>query len=935
MKTILTKVIAITVFLFWMSSTLLSQVITVTPTLPTATDQVVVTFDATLGNAALKDFAGDIYAHTGVNVDGIEQWAYVIGAWGVNTAQPKLTRSGSNPNLYTLTISPSIREFYKVPAEKKITKLCFVFRSADGSKQTSPDILYNVYEPGLSLTLSNPLKDQPIYELNSAVAIEASANNSTSLSIFIDNIQVNTTTNATISYSYPASAYGNHWIKAVASDATSTLADSVNIIVRPAVITEELPAGVKPGINYIDNTTVTLVLKDPAAKKSYAFAFGDFSDWLIKADYYMKRTSDGKYYWITLSGLDPNKEYGFQYNVDGNITIADPYSEKLLDPWSDQYIVDSTYSGLKQYPVGKTTGIVSIFKTGQQPYPWQVTNFSNPDKSKLIIYELLVRDFTHAHSYARVADSIAYFKRLGVNVIELMPINEFDGNLSWGYNPSFYFAPDKYYGPANELKRLVDVAHQNGIAVVLDLVLNHSYGQSPFLKLYFDKNTNKPTVDNPWYNVQSNFTNPDAQWGYDFNHESIETQALVDSISRFWMSEYKVDGFRFDFTKGFSNTPHTSSDPWGGQYDAARITILERMANKIWEYKSDAYVIAEHLSDNAEETVLANHGLMLWGNLNGSYLDAGMGFIPNSNFSGISYKSRGWNNPNLIGYMESHDEERSMYKNLTSGNSDGAYSVKNLKTALNRSKLTSLFLIPVPGPKMIWQFGEVGYDFSIDLNGRTGEKPIRWDYMNNADRSLLFSHYATLNKLKREYAPFSGTDFTTSFSGVIKTMRLTSGAETAVIIGNFDVKSMVTTVSFPTTGKWYEFFSQDSVTITSTDLNLTLGAGAYRMFTNTRLIQKDTYTSTPIIQADNSGVWLNVYPNPSNGSSINILAGSKVPTEAEVSVYSLSGQKLATLFTGTIIDQELIQVQNNYRAGIYIISVKTKTTTLSQKLVIF
>lgn len=924
--------ILITLSIF-QSHNIWGQVITAFPALPTASDQVVITFDATQGNAAFKDYTGDIYAHTGVFVDGIETWSNVVGSWGNNTTQPKLTKTGTNT--YTLTLSPSIRAFYNVPTDKKITKLCFVFRSADGSKQTSPDILYNVYEQGLTLNLTKPLKDQPIYEINSTVAIEASANNATSLSLFVDNNQVNTTSNATITYNYPASAYGNHWIKAVASNGTKTIADSVNIIVRPSVITEELPAGVKPGINYIDNTTVTLVLKDPAAKKSYAFAFGDFSDWLMNEDFYMKRTADGKYYWITIAGLDPNKEYGFQYNIDGNTTIADPYSEKILDPWNDGSIPDSTYPGLKTYPTGKTTGVVSVFKPSKDDYPWQVNSFTNPDKSKMVVYELLVRDFTHGHSYARVADSIGYFKRLGINVIELMPVNEFDGNLSWGYNPSFYFAPDKYYGPSTELKRLVDVAHQNGIAVVLDMVLNHSYGQSPFLQLYFDKNSNKPTADNPWYNVQSNFTNPDAQWGYDFNHESLETQALVDSVSRFWMSEYNIDGFRFDFTKGFSNTPHTSSDPWGSQYDAARIAILKRMANKIWEYKSDAYVIAEHLADNSEETVLANHGILLWGNMNGTYTEAGMGFLPNSNFSGISYKSRGWNNPNLIGYMESHDEERGMYKNLTYGNVNGAYNVKNLTTALNREKLKSLFFLPVPGPKMIWQFGEVGYDFSINLNGRTGEKPIRWDYLSNTERTLLFEHYAMMIKMKKEYAPFSGTDYSVDFSGTIKSMILTSGTETAVIIGNFDVKTTTSTVLFPFTGKWYEFFKQDSTVLDYAAFDVTLGPGEYRMYTNTRLIQKDTYTSTPTILLDSNGLSMDIFPNPVSSSNVSILVRSKISTEGEIAVYNLSGQKLATIHRGVISEQEVIQLPNNFNAGVYIVSIKTPSNTISQKLVVF
>ena len=80
-----------------------------------------------------------------------------------------------------------------------------------------------------------------------------------------------------------------------------------------------------------------------------------------------------------------------------------------------------------------------------------------------------------------------------------MPVNEFEGNTSWGYNPSFYFAVDKYYGTKNDLRTFVDECHSQGMAVIIDLVLNHSFGQSPFYLLYKDAD-GKPSTDNPWYN---------------------------------------------------------------------------------------------------------------------------------------------------------------------------------------------------------------------------------------------------------------------------------------------------------------------------------------------------------------------------------------------------------------------------------------------------
>lgn len=125
-----------------------------------------------------------------------------------------------------------------------------------------------------------------------------------------------------------------------------------------------------------------------------------------------------------------------------------------------------------------------------------------------------------------LVDTLDYLKRLNVNAIGLMPVNEFEGKSGWGYNPSFYFAPDKYYGTKNDLKAFIDACHRNGRDVIMDIVLNHSFGQYPLVRLCYD--SGKPASENPWYNSESNFANPDAHWGYDFNHESQVTQALVD-----------------------------------------------------------------------------------------------------------------------------------------------------------------------------------------------------------------------------------------------------------------------------------------------------------------------------------------------------------------------------------------------------------------------
>ena len=112
---------------------------------------------------------------------------------------------------------------------------------------------------------------------------------------------------------------------------------------------------------------------------------------------------------------------------------------------------------------------------------------------------------------------------------------------------------------------------------------------------------------------------------------------------------------------------------------------------------------------------------MLWGNMNHNYAQASMGY--GADLSWGVHSSRGWSNANLITYMESHDEERIMFSNKNYGNYSGSYFIQMSNTALARIELSLMFLIPIPGPKMVWQFGEMGYDYPINYceNGTIDE----------------------------------------------------------------------------------------------------------------------------------------------------------------------------------------------------------------------
>lgn len=831
-------------------------IVSTTPIFPIENTPINITFNANVGNGALKNYSGNVYIHTAVitNLSSSDSdWRYTKTAWGANTAATLLNRIGTN--VYSLTMA-DIRAYYGVPAGETIRKMVMVFRS-DGTTPLAPsylthknsdgsDITIDVYENSLKVKLLQPTGKVNIINQGETLNACLAAINHSQLALYVNTTLISQTSAAQLSQVVPLGAFGTgmHWVIASATNGSMQVRDSVAIYIRGAVNVAPLPNGTKAGINYIDPQTVTLVLHDPPGQKSYAFAIGDFNNWNATNNGYMNRTPDGTHFWITLSGLSAGAEYAYQYLIDGTLRLADPYTEKVIDPWNDRYIASSTYPNLKPYPIGKTTGIVSTFQTVRSAYQWEVPNFTRPLVQDLVIYELHIRDFVESGAIKDVTKKLDYLQTLGVNAIELMPINEFEGNDSWGYNPSFYFATDKAYGTVDDYKRFIDECHKRGMAVILDMVMNHSFSQSPFVQMYFDSQAGaygQVTSSNPWYNVNS--PNPDWAWGFDFNHESIHTKNLLDRINAYWLTEFNVDGFRFDFTKGFTNTPGN-----GWAYDAARIGLLKRMTNQIWAAKPGAYVILEHLTDNSEEVELANYGMLLWGNMNHQYSQSSMGYSTESDLSWGTHTARGYLFHNLISYMESHDEERIMYKNLQFGNNTNpAYNVRNLQTALKQSEIAAAFYILTPGPKMIWQFGELGYDFGINHcpNGtynadcRTSKKPVPWssnlNYFQVPERKALYDRYAELIRMKTNFPVFRTGNFNYHLDGLLKRMHLSSTSLNITLVGNFGVTAQNITPYFQHTGTWYEHFSGEVLNVSSTTTPIFLQPGEYRLYSNSKL----------------------------------------------------------------------------------------------------
>lgn len=878
-----------------------SQLIVAVPSFPSETDAVEIFFDASLGNAGLAGYTGDVYAHTGVLTDSStapSNWRHVKTNWGQNTPATKLERISTN--LYKLTISPSVRSYYNVPSNEQILKMAFVFRSGvqvggkwlEGKTETGGDIFYDVYPDGLFTRFVIPTEKAVLTEPGSEIPVSAVSNEADSMFIYLNDVLQKSVAGNEIADTIIAESSGKHYVRIEARNDLETVSESFYFFVRQAVSVQPLPTGVTDGINYIDENTVILSLYAP--EKQHVFVLGDFNNWEYDELGYMNKTPDGKRYWIQLNNLDAGREYIYQYLVDGNIRIGDPYAEKVSDPWNDKYITEATYPGMLDYPSEKTTGVATVLQTAQSVYQWEVTNFEAPANSDLIIYELLVRDFIKNHDFATLIDTLSYLKNMGINAIGLMPFNEFEGNSSWGYNPNYYFAPDKYYGPADDLKRFIDECHKNGIAVIMDMVLNHSFGTSPMVMLYWDAANNRPAANNPWFNQEPKH---EYNVGFDFNHESPDTKAFVNRVVKFWIENYNIDGYRFDLSKGFTQKNSIGNVNLWGQYDASRIAIWKSIADTIWSVRENAYVILEHFADNNEEKELANYGMMIWGNISGDFASAAKG--ASSNFSWASYKTRGWNQPHLISYMESHDEERIMYKVLKEGiMTNPSYRTRDTTIALQRVQLANVFLYSIPGPKMLWQFGELGYDYNIDFNGRTGEKPVRWDYLNDYRRKTLKNIVSSMIKLRSEHQVFKTTDFSMAVSGLQKRINLNDPEMNVVVLGNFDVKTGSIVPNFRQAGKWYEYFTGDSIDVVNTADPIELRAGEFRLYTDKQLIKPETGLSIPELNkpADFAGT---PYPNPVT-YNIYVPLSLKTGTYLSAALLDLTGRELSKLWTGHI-----------------------------------
>lgn len=904
-----------------------------------------------------------VYLHSGIGNDS-DPWGFnVVGNWGQDDGVGEMTNNGDGT--WSITFVPETYYSLSTAQAQNAIKMGMVFRNADGTQELKDtgcsDFFFDVGT--FQVSLSAPVQNSTTI-LNTGDDLSVSASNIGGPADYVlksNGTIINTQTGVS-SYNYTHNNITDNQIYALEVTLNgTTIIKKFTALIDPGTIFDVMPTNYQDGITYLSDTEAVLVLY--ATGKDFVYLAGSFNNWQPDSNYAMRidPTRNNKF-WITLTGLTPGQIETYQYwvvdqtppvNSPALVKTADPYSTLVLSPFDDPWIPAESYPNLPAYPAGQERE-VSVLQTAQTPYNWQVTNFTKPKKEDLIVYELLVRDFDANRNYQNVIDKIDYFKSLNINAIELMPVMEFEGNESWGYNTSFHMALDKFYGTEDKLKELIDVCHQNGIAVILDLALNHAFGRNPMVRMWMNDpdgdGWGEPNSQNPYFNTVATHT---YSVGNDFDHSNPRTKDYTKRVIKHWIEEFHIDGFRWDLTKGFTQNCTSGDQGCTNSYQQDRVDVLREYVDYSWSLDPYHYAIFEHLGSDSEEQQWANYrinetipkGVMMWKEMWNDYKNLGNG--SSGNISGMGSNAHGFSLKRTLGYPESHDKDRIMYEMVTFGASNGSYDITDLNTALTRMSTIGATSIMIPGPKMLWHFAELGMDISIwtcdngvvnsDYDGnndgdcKLSTKPQpQWanNWTSDPNRSQVFSDWARFNDLKINEDVFEG-DYSIDSGNLTPRIFIWNDAipatelKNVVVLANFDLTAQNIVPDFPYTGTWYDLMDETystSINVTNTTATINIPAGEFRIFGNAA----PQSLNTTNFEVEDS---VKLYPNPTKTTfSVNIELNN-------VSIIDISGKEIKT-FKGEFEKGYDFNVED-ISEGLYLIQLENKNGQSStQKLII-
>ena len=629
-------------------------------------------------------------------------------------------------------------------------------------------------------------------------------------------------------------------------------------------------------------------------------------------------------WWIELDL--PTGEYEYEYLLMNGNRIADPLSRRLTN-------------GKTRIEIGP--GGIST----ADDYQWQSLNYTRPSEDTLVIYELHVDDFAaQGNGQGKFTDVIArldHLKNTGVNAIELLPITEFPGTHSWGYNPYLVSSVEENYGTPYELKLLVDEAHSRGMAVIMDMIWNHIMSTSPIWEI-------QPDYDlNPYIKIHTDLNPNEAEgsWGMlDWDHFNLKTIEYINTVNRIWVDEYKIDGFRFDAMYMIG---------WDMQQQEFGIP---GWSTALYNYDSTIYQIAEHLPSNPwliDNTDLSSG----W---HDSFHDRLLNDVHGQSLGTISimrqivglHEYSDWGDPysdrtQAVKYMVSHDEQSILQEMVTFNN----YSIEE---ARERDKFYATILFTSLGIPMLFQGQEFGLQTGWDDDNNNGNydeeklqyRPVDWSLLDTDIGQSHLEHYSILARLRKSNPAFyNGTFYDlyryTNEKVIVygyKDESENNNNNQIVVVANFSsIERTVENVPFFSPGEWYnvlEPYDIISINEDNTYGEYSIPAKSAAVYSNSDLQLSTSKEST----IPSKYQTLKCYPNPFN-RNLKIQYNIDFASDVNIEVHGVDGRfvkgfnmgKLASgkhsfLWDGTDSNGKLLST------GIYIISLNTENNIVNKKV---
>jgi 1,4-alpha-glucan branching enzyme len=474
-------------------------------------------------------------------------------------------------------------------------------------------------------------------------------------------------------------------------------------------------------------------------------------------------------------------------------------------------------------PFARATGLgtLSAFTLSSTAlsFVWNDNAFQVPEVDQMVAYELHVEEFNQ--HFDGLIDQLDYLYGLGVNVLELMPVTNVKEKVEWGYTPLGYFAPDERIGGPDGMRRLVDACHARGMAVILDAVYAHAHPEFPYNLVYDTSGEPNPMMGA----FAGEFF---SQLGTDYRKQFTRDYFL--EVNKYWLSEYHLDGFRYDYVPGFYDGP-------AGQGYAELVYNTYQHSKAITRFqaangRSRIIQCAENLPD--PQGILAStytntcwqNALFdeAWNMAKYRYANERFAHLLDPQF--VGYPS-GYTNPATgdsfpvapFQYIESHDHSRFITQFGLENEKDllgQAYGNRNL---FYKMQPFVVALYTGKGIPMLWQGQEFAEDWSVPDRGigrNLFMRPVHWEYFYDANGKALVRLYRVMGELRRKHRALSSRGFFFYYNdpnhtaqSVIAFRReaaatATQPSETLIVILNFSDVASDVWIPWPSVGQWVE-----------------------------------------------------------------------------------------------------------------------------------